>query len=273
MVLLLISSLNLPPPAVLGGVHFWKATGQRSWNEEHSFNIPTGGNSEFEINTKYRLGLGGHKHLFSVKLCNTKNMSLYLVPLVIWRVASCEGVDAFSLTFTPSTAGSDTSWTSGNTENQRNSCIFRKTHILEFPSVMLCVSIKNMKKKSLDRLWWTQGREDHSFRLGTEYWFCALLWAALGADGPSWCLLGGCHGNLKLGSPAALVDDRNPLNLFLHSVLLFVYLQVSFPLDTHLPSPHKPTLTGAGTPPSAWKRETKSATLASRGNRVPLFAF
>lgn len=110
-----------------------------------------------------------------------------------------------------------------------------------------------IRKKSLDRLWWTQGREDHSFRLGTEYWLCALLWAALGADGPSWCLLGGCHGNLKLGSPAALVDDRNPLNLFLHSVLLFVYLQVSFPLDTHLPSPHKPTLTGAGTPPSAWK--------------------
>lgn len=212
-----------------------------------------GGNSEFEINTKYRLRLGGHKHLFLVKLCTTKKTSLYLVPLVIQRVTSCEGVDAFSLTFTPGTASSDTSWTSGNTENQSNSCIFRKTHILEFPSVMLCVSIKNKKKKkSLDRLWWTQGRQDRSFRLGTDYWLCALVWAALGADGPSWRLLGGCHGNLKLGSPAALEDDKKPLNLFLHPVLLFIYLQVSFPLDTDLLTPHKPTLTGAGTPSSAW---------------------
>ena len=110
-----------------------------------------GGNSEFEINTKYRLGLGGHKHLFLVKLCTTKKTSLYLVPLVIRRVTSCEGVDAFSLTFTPGTASLDTSWTSGNTENQGNSCIFRKTHILEFPSVMLCVSIKNKKKKKVPR--------------------------------------------------------------------------------------------------------------------------
>lgn len=34
------------------------------------------GNSEFETNTKDRLGLGDHKHLFVVKPCNTKKGTL-----------------------------------------------------------------------------------------------------------------------------------------------------------------------------------------------------
>lgn len=60
---------------------FWKATGQRSWNEEHSFNIPMGRNSEFEINTKYRLGLNSVTNIYFWWNSVIPKMSLYLVPL------------------------------------------------------------------------------------------------------------------------------------------------------------------------------------------------
>lgn len=69
-------SLNLPPPADLGRAHFSRATGQSSWNEEHPFTIQRGGNSDFEMNTKDRLGQGSHRHWFLVKPCNTENAAL-----------------------------------------------------------------------------------------------------------------------------------------------------------------------------------------------------
>lgn len=86
------------------------------------------GNSEFEENTKDRLGWAVTNIYFWLNLIVPK-MSLYLVSVVIRRVTSSEGVDTPSLTFTPSTASSNTHCASGNTENQLNAYSFRKMFI------------------------------------------------------------------------------------------------------------------------------------------------
>lgn len=96
------------------------------------------------------------------------------------------------------------------------------------------------------------------------------------AAGPSSYLQGCCYRNLKLGSPVAQVDSRNTLDPFLNAGL-FVYPQVSFLLENGLPQPHPnismSSLTGAVTPSTAWKMRSQKCYLASRGNRVPVFAF
>ena len=71
------------------------------------------------------------------------------------------------------------------------------------------------------------------------------------------------------GSPPWQVDNRNPLTLFQNLLLLFVYPQISFPLDTGLSLP---------TPPPHQQfhhhlPSTCEAGSASRGNGMPLFAF
>lgn len=118
--------------------------------------------------------------------------------------------------------------------------------------------------------------EEQSFEAGDG---ALTLCPALGsprADGLSSHLQGCCHGNLKLGSPVALVGNRNLMNLFLNPVLLFVYTPVSLALEAEpLPSPQisRPSLPGTGKTANCLEDARPKGLSGKQSERVPVFAF
>lgn len=81
----------------------------------------------------------------------------------------------------------------------------------------------------------------------------------------------------SLGSPAALVDNKNPQALFLILVLRFVHPQVSSPLETDLPvctlRSARPHSLEWRHPSTAQKMRDRKYRLASKGKGVSEFDF